>query len=57
MNTIPYGGGVHSTALLVLTAQGHIPYDAFLFAKVGDDSEHPARCPSTTTVCANPAGA
>jgi hypothetical protein len=40
---VSYGGGVQSTALLVLAAQGRIgPYDAFLFSNVGDDSEHPA---------------
>jgi len=37
-----YGGGVQSTALLVLAAQGYIPHRTFLFANVGDDSEHPA---------------
>jgi len=36
-----YGGGVQSTAVLVLTVQGKLSYDAFLFANVGDDSEHP----------------
>lgn len=36
-----YGGGVQSTALLVLAAQGYLPYRTFLFANVGDDSEHP----------------
>lgn len=43
MRVISYGGGVQSTALLVLAAQGRIePVDAALFANVGDDSEHPA---------------
>jgi len=37
-----YGGGVQSTAALVLAAQGKIDYPLFLFANVGDDSEHPA---------------
>ncbi|MEU8804899.1 hypothetical protein AB0C35_45775, partial [Spirillospora sp. NPDC048819] len=37
-----YGGGWQSTAALVLAAQGHIDFDRFLFANVGDDSEHPA---------------
>jgi hypothetical protein len=41
MTTISYGGGVQSTALVVLAAQGEIPCDAALFANVGDDSEHP----------------
>lgn len=33
---------MQSTALLVLAAQRRIPYELFLFANVGDDSEHPA---------------
>jgi len=37
-----YGGGVQSTAALVLAAEGTIDYPLFLFANVGDDSEHPA---------------
>lgn len=47
LRTISYGGGVQSTALLVLAAQGKLddiiggPVDAALFANVGDDSEHP----------------
>lgn len=36
-----YGGGVQSTAALVLAAQGQIAYDTFLFCNVGDDSEDP----------------
>lgn len=40
--TISYGGGVQSTALLVLAAQGRIPFRTFLFCNVGEDSEHPA---------------
>ncbi len=36
-----YGGGVQSTAALVLAAQGRIDYRTFLFANVGADSEHP----------------
>jgi hypothetical protein len=43
MRVISYGGGVQSTALIVLAATGQIPpVDAALFANVGDDSEHPA---------------
>ncbi|WP_285491084.1 phosphoadenosine phosphosulfate reductase [Amycolatopsis taiwanensis] len=42
MKVISYGGGVQSTALLVLAAQGRIDYKVFLFSNVGDDSEHPA---------------
>lgn len=41
MKVISYGGGVQSTALLVLAAQGRIDFATFLFANVGDDSEHP----------------
>lgn len=42
MRVISYGGGVQSTALLVLAAQGELGrIDAALFANVGDDSEHP----------------
>jgi hypothetical protein len=42
VKVISYGGGVQSTALLVLAAQGDVSVDAVLFANVGDDSEHPA---------------
>jgi hypothetical protein len=42
MKIISYGGGVQSTALLVLAVQGDLgKVDAALFANVGDDSEHP----------------
>ena len=41
VRTVSYGAGVQSTALLVLAAQGAIDYRTFLFANVGDDSEHP----------------
>ncbi|HJQ00116.1 MAG TPA: hypothetical protein VJ851_00820 [Jatrophihabitans sp.] len=37
-----YGGGVQSTALLVLAAQERIDFRTFVMANVGDDSEHPA---------------
>jgi hypothetical protein len=37
---VSYDGGVQSNALLVLAAQGRIDYRTFLFANVGDDSEH-----------------
>jgi hypothetical protein len=38
-----FGGGVQSTAVLVLQAQGKLwrPYDWFVFADVGHDSENP----------------
>jgi hypothetical protein len=39
---VSYGGGVQSTALLVLAAAGRIDYPRFVLANVGDDSEHPA---------------
>ncbi|MGW1531090.1 phosphoadenosine phosphosulfate reductase [Streptomyces aureus] len=42
MRAVSYGGGVQSTALLVLAAGGEIDFRTFLFANVGDDSEHPA---------------
>lgn len=35
------GGGVQSTACLVLAAQGKIPYKTFIFANVGDKAESP----------------
>jgi PP-loop superfamily ATP-utilizing enzyme len=42
LKTVSYGGGVQSTALLVLAAQAKIDFPIFLMANVGDDSEHPA---------------
>lgn len=36
------GGGVQSTACLVLAAQGTIPYRTFVFANVGGNAENPA---------------
>lgn len=41
MRVFSFGGGVQSTAVLVLAAQGKVQYDAFLFANVGEDSENP----------------
>ncbi|WP_367132734.1 MULTISPECIES: phosphoadenosine phosphosulfate reductase [Streptomyces] len=41
MMAVSYGGGVQSTALLVLAAQREIPYRNFIFANTGDDSEDP----------------
>ncbi|MFJ2180392.1 phosphoadenosine phosphosulfate reductase [Streptomyces anulatus] len=41
IRSVSYGGGVQSTALLVLAAQGRIDFRTFLMANVGDDSEHP----------------
>lgn len=50
LRTISYGGGVQSTAMVVLAATRDPafekamggPVDAALFSNVGDDSEHPA---------------
>lgn len=41
MRVFSFGGGVQSTAVLVLAAQGKVQYDAFVFANVGVDSENP----------------
>lgn len=41
MRIFSYGGGVQSTAVLVLASQGKVQYDHFLFANVGEDSEYP----------------
>ena len=41
IRSISYGGGVQSTAMLVLAAQGDIDVDVVLFANVGERSEHP----------------
>jgi hypothetical protein len=40
-DTISYGGGVQSTALLVLACQERIDFRHAVFANTGDDSEHP----------------
>lgn len=42
IRAVSYGGGVQSTALLVLAAQKRIDFSLFLMSNVGDDSEHPA---------------
>lgn len=42
VRVVSYGGGVQSTAMLVLAATGRIDFRTFLFANVGDDSEHSA---------------
>ena len=41
LNVISYGGGVQSTALLVLAAQGKIPHRTAVFSNVGEQAEHP----------------
>ena len=42
LKAISYGGGVQSTALVVLAIQKRIDFEVALFSNVGDDSEHPA---------------
>lgn len=42
IRSISYGGGVQSTALLVLAGRREIDFPLALFSNVGDDSEHPA---------------
>lgn len=49
IHSFSFGGGVQSTAALVLAAQGKLPatdesyrWDVFLFANVGERAEHPA---------------
>lgn len=42
LKVVSYGGGVQSTSLLAMAAQGELDIQTFLFANVGDDSEHPA---------------
>lgn len=41
LRVVSFGGGVQSTALLVLAAQRRIDFPVFLMANVGDDSEDP----------------
>lgn len=41
IRSVSYGGGVQSTALLVLAAQKRIDFSLFIMSNVGDDSEHP----------------
>lgn len=41
MKVFSYGGGVQSTAALVLAAQGKIDYQTFLFCNVGVKAENP----------------
>lgn len=44
LRVFSYGGGVQSNAVLVLQAMGKLanPFDLFVFANVGNDSENPA---------------
>lgn len=41
LNVFAFGGGVQSTAALVLAARGELDIQTFLFCNVGEDSEHP----------------
>ncbi len=41
LKVFSYGGGVQSTAALVLATQGRIDFKVFLFCNVGADSENP----------------
>lgn len=41
MRVFSFGGGVQSTAVLVLAVQKRVQYDAFVFANVGEESENP----------------
>ncbi|MCK5558847.1 MAG: phosphoadenosine phosphosulfate reductase [Candidatus Hydrogenedentes bacterium] len=41
MRVFSTGGGVQSTAALILAARGEIEYQVFVFANTGDDSENP----------------
>ena len=41
LRTLSFGGGVQSTAALVLAVQRKIDFQIFLFSNVGDDSEYP----------------
>lgn len=50
LRAISYGGGVQSTALLVLAAQQRIDYPLAIMANVGEDSEHPATLEYVRTV-------
>ncbi len=45
LRVVSYGGGVQSTALLVLAAQRRIDFPVFLMANVGEDSEDPDTLP------------
>lgn len=42
LRAISYGGGVQSTALIVLAATGRVSADLAIFANVGDNAEDPA---------------
>lgn len=50
LHVFSFGGGVQSTAALVLAASGEIDFTTFLFANVGDDSENPATLEYVRTI-------
>lgn len=50
MKVIAYGGGVQSTALVVLATQGELDYQYALFSNVGDKAEHPDTLAYVSTV-------
>lgn len=41
LKAFSFGGGVQSTAALVLASSSKLDYRTFLFCNVGEDSEHP----------------
>lgn len=41
LNIMSFGGGVQSTAMMILAAKGEIPHRTAVFANVGEDSENP----------------
>lgn len=52
LRVFSYGGGTQSTAALVLAVQDKIDFPHFVFANVGDDSEHPRTIAYVRTVAA-----
>jgi hypothetical protein len=50
LRTFSYGGGVQSTAALVLAAEGRIDFPTFLFANVGERAENPRTLAYVTDV-------
>ena len=52
LRAVSYGGGVQSTALLVLAAERKIDFPLFVFANVGDRAENPDPiCPTPDGDC------
>ena len=52
LRVFSFGGGVQSTAALVLAATGRIDFPLFLFSNVGEDSENPDTLTYVTEVAA-----